>query len=180
MKYLKSMRLYELKNFQENRKGFWEDVDYAVKHIDGFIDKLRYLNEKYPNLVKEDSIEKFHDRLVDLHNRQIVPKRYSFSDWIFMWLNFLTGFRGLMKDMQIDDIKNFMFNQKVTLYRGTPIRKKLNYDTGEWEINWKEAPKLNKEYYSFTFDKDTAMRFTQPGWAQIVNTFNPMKDNTRC
>ena len=172
LKYLKSQRLYELKNFQENRKGFWEDFDYVLKNEDGLISKLKYLNEKYPTLVNDDVT--FRDKLVDLHNLQKIPKRYSFSNWIYMWLNFLTGYNGLMKKMQIDNIKQFMFNQKVTLYRGIPVRKK--WDGNKYVMDWENAPKLDSGYFSFSFKKNIAFAFTQPEWAHVVNYFNPMKN----
>ena len=183
MKYLQSQKLYELKNLQENRKGFWEDFEYAIRN-ENVLSVLEYLHERYPKIVNDDT--EFSDRLVDLHNHQKVPKRYSFTDWVYMWTIFLTfGWNGgLMKKMQIDNIKQFMFNQKVTIYRGTPVRKKYNPEEKKYLRNiyvddWEGSPELDStRYYSFTFDKDIALTFTQRGWAQIVNYFNPMKDKS--
>jgi len=176
MKYLQNQRLYELKNLHENKKEFWKDFDFAIKNLKG-LQILDFLHSKYPKIVKDDS--DFYDKLISIHNEQKIPKRYSFTDWLYMWILTLQPSWGknIIDMLNISNFEKFFFKEKTTLYRGVPARRKYNFDKNIYEIDWNDVQNLNEnKYYSFSFDKKIALQFTQPGWSIVTTMFNPIKD----
>jgi len=149
MKFLLEYKMHK-------NKVFWKDADELVNIL---IENSNFgpfwnFKDKYPTVIK-DSDEPHDKILVPLHNTNTIRKRISFGQWFWMWMLFI---RDIKK--YYDNSKGFDYwvnNVPVKLYRGV-----YSYDDVVKDLE------LNIEaniYRSFTFDKETAIKFTQSDWA---------------
>ena len=150
MRFILEFKMYK-------NKEFWNDVNTLVTTLisNGNFSPFWELQDKYPNIIKDSDDP--HDKiLVPLHNRNSIRKRISFGQWMWMWLLFIRD----IKDYYNDD-KGFEYwinNVPVTLYRGVYSY----YDDVKEDLELELEPNV---YKSFTFKKETAVRFTQSDWA---------------
>lgn len=161
MGHLKSYELFE--KFKPT-DVFWNDLDACAKQI--IVDKNFYpfyeFAKKYPDIEKKR--ETFHDGyIVPLHNRNFVKKNVSYELKIIMYLNFLNGWgKSAIADSlkQYPDFRTWFETANLKIYRGVAT-------FGAFDEK-KIAQNMEVEkgrFGSFTLDFDTAVKFTQPGWA---------------
>lgn len=176
MRHLKSLQINESKLVKD--ADFWQEIDNVLKTMikeDNFY-AFHSLKDKYPKFYNLKT--EFHDKaLVPLHNTNRVKKRISIEEKIIMYVISMAcyGHSKVLRDsyLQYPDFKTWFETAILKVFRGVPLRKE--YKKGDWVGDFKSNNNLElKEdgmtvqpgsFKSFTLDFETAVKFTQQGWA---------------
>lgn len=158
--------LLESMKFDLKDENFWNDfnstIQTTISNNGDFSSFWNFLDKYSFSYLKKDEIENAYDKLfVGLHNKNKVPKRITFSEYIYMWCyvireiyDFYNKDEKELANKIIDNPLNFLKYQKIKIYRGVSKLRNENLEYVE-----------ENHYKSFTLDINIAMNFTQYDWA---------------
>jgi hypothetical protein len=158
--------LLESMKFDLKDENFWNDWNDTLKNTiynnGNFLSFWDFLDKYSFSYLNKDQIEKAYDKLfVGLHNKNKIPKRITFSEYIYMWSNVIKKIYDFyektdknLANKLFENPLNFLKNEKVKIYRGISKYRKENLEYVE-----------ENQYKSFSLDINIAMNFTQYNWA---------------
>lgn len=164
---------------------FWNDINDIAKVVIAkkTFGDFWHLRDKYPDFIER--CQNFGDNfVVPLHNKNIIKKNIKLEDKIFMYIRETVGYgaaKHLLSSMsEYPDFKTWFENATLTIYRGIPA----SYNFYEKETDPAKIAKYAKQlkedddrkiaenmqieanrFKSYTLNLETAIKFTQPGWA---------------
>jgi len=132
-----------------------EMFDINRQKLPGSFSPFWTLMKKYPDILKKIDLDKGGDYRANLHNKNKIPKRITFTQSLYFWLVDITDVNKI--DKIEPNFTEWFFNKEIEIYRGF----------SEWYDDTKPKESLiqsETEYKSFTMKFDIALNFTQSGW----------------